>query len=94
MAPELDKAAFKKGCEEGHGSYVENADGSFQCNMRLGGTVKCQDTKSQCTYTAQISTSTSVVVKLTRPGTMVLLSLPSGKPARSGIRPSGSKPRR
>jgi hypothetical protein len=47
-AAEIDKAAFKAGCEAGGGSYVENADGSFQCNTASGITIKCPDTKSQC----------------------------------------------
>ena len=46
----LDKAAFKTGCEQGGGSYVENPDGSFQCNLRGGGTIKCPNTTSQCTF--------------------------------------------
>ena len=48
-APSLDKAAFKAGCEQGGGSYVENSDGSFQCNLRNGGTIKCPNTTSPCT---------------------------------------------
>ena len=36
------KAAFKKGCEDTGGSFVENRDGSFQCNRGGGGTsIKC-----------------------------------------------------
>jgi hypothetical protein len=50
-APAMDKDAFKKGCEEGGNSYVENSDGSFQCNLKDGGVIKCPDTKSQCSYT-------------------------------------------
>ncbi len=50
LLPDLDKRAFEAGCEEGKGSYIENPDGSFQCNTSDGGTVKCRDTKSQCTY--------------------------------------------
>jgi len=46
----LDKAAFKAGCEAAGGSYVENRDGSFQCNGRHGGVVKCPDTTSPCTF--------------------------------------------
>jgi hypothetical protein len=39
-ATRLDKAAFKQGCQAGGGSFVDNPDGSFQCNVS-GGTVKC-----------------------------------------------------
>ncbi len=49
--PALDKNAFKTGCESGGGSYVENPDGSFQCNLKDGGVIKCPSTTSQCSYT-------------------------------------------
>jgi len=48
---ELDKGKFKKGCQSASGSFVENRDGSFQCNLRSGGVIKCADTASRCTYT-------------------------------------------
>lgn len=38
------KKKFKQGCEEGHGSYIDNPDGSFQCNTSGGNTIKCPDT--------------------------------------------------
>jgi hypothetical protein len=38
------KKKFKQGCEEGHGSYIENPDGSFQCNASSGNTIKCPNT--------------------------------------------------
>lgn len=51
-ATEMDKGAFKTGCQSTAGnSYVENNDGSFQCNLKDGGVIKCPDTKSQCSYT-------------------------------------------
>src|SRR6476469_2767852 len=53
-ATEMDKGAFKTGCESGGGSFVDNPGGSFQCNLKDGGTIKCPDTKSQCTYTAKL----------------------------------------
>ena len=53
--PAMDKDAFKKGCQEGGGSYVENAsDDSFGCNMKGGGSIKCTSTTSPCTYTPKI----------------------------------------
>ena len=54
-AADMDKSQFKKGCESGGGSYVENVGDSFQCNLKSGATIKCNDTKTPCTYTAQIS---------------------------------------
>jgi hypothetical protein len=52
---DMDKSKFKEGCESGASSYVENRDGSFQCNLIGGGTIKCPDTHSQCTYTATMT---------------------------------------
>src|ERR1700712_759372 len=49
--PAMDKGAFKTGCEAGGGSYIDNPDGSFQCNLSSGGVIKCTDTTSPCTYT-------------------------------------------
>jgi hypothetical protein len=63
-AAEMDKGAFKQGCEEGHGSYVENNDGSFQCNLQSGGTIKCPDTKSQCSYSPTRIVSVGGGIKL------------------------------
>src|SRR4051812_21251236 len=48
--PAMDKGAFKTGCEEGGGSYIENNDGSFQCNLKSGGGIKCTSTTGPCTY--------------------------------------------
>jgi hypothetical protein len=53
-ATDMDKGAFKSGCESGGGSFVDSADGSFQCNLKSGGTIKCQNTSSPCTYTATL----------------------------------------
>jgi hypothetical protein len=41
------QSEFKKGCESGGNSYVENNDGSYQCNLKDGHTIKCADQKSQ-----------------------------------------------
>lgn len=61
-APPMDKGAFKSGCEAGGGSFVDNVDGSFQCNLKGGGTIKCANTTSPCTYTAlTVSVGTGVV---------------------------------
>lgn len=46
----VDRDAFKKGCEEGRGSYVENPDGSFQCNTSDGSTIKCPNNSNPCVY--------------------------------------------
>jgi hypothetical protein len=35
------KAKFKDGCKSSGGSWVESADGSYQCNAKSGETNKC-----------------------------------------------------
>jgi hypothetical protein len=46
----IDTAKFKEGCQSGGHSYVENRDGSFQCNLRDGAEIKCTSTKGPCHY--------------------------------------------
>jgi hypothetical protein len=74
-AADMDKSKFKEGCEAGKGSYVENNDGSFQCNLRSGGTIKCPDTKSQCSYTAKLSHN--LVMKGLRSGDFKMVAAPT-----------------
>lgn len=92
----MDKGAFKTGCESGGGSYIENPDGSFQCNLKSGGTIKCPDTTSQCTYTnrlvatggirpGKIGNIGSVQVVETAVPTKPTGSLTSGKLATAGF---------
>jgi hypothetical protein len=46
---EMDKGAFKDGCEKGGHSFVDRPDGSFQCNLGGGMAIKCENTTSRCT---------------------------------------------
>jgi hypothetical protein len=40
--PQSDhKAKFKDGCKSSNGSWIENPDGSYQCNTRSGETNLC-----------------------------------------------------
>src|SRR3954451_19133044 len=78
MEMALDKGAFKAGCEAAGGSFIDNPDGSFQCNIRTGGTIKCSDTTSPCTYTANFKDDTGIVVSQTRAGIGELLTLSPG----------------
>src|ERR1700710_74312 len=42
LDPQRDfKAKFKEGCKSSNGSWIESADGSYQCNARSGETNKC-----------------------------------------------------
>lgn len=75
---ELDKGAFKSGCQAAGGSYVENPDGSFQCNTKNGATIKCSNTTSPCTYTANFGNDTGIVVHQTTVGIGEILTLSPG----------------
>jgi hypothetical protein len=78
--PAMDKGAFKTGCEAGGGSYIDNPDGSFQCNLRGGGVIKCTSTTTPCTYTAlKISVKGSVVVN--RAGALQVVKAATATPA-------------
>lgn len=83
---ELDKGAFKSGCESGGGSYIENNDGSFQCNLKSGGTIKCPDTKSQCTYTQRLSPVGTIRVPTA--GVQAFLVAPPDEGSASGDAPA------
>ena len=74
-ATAMDKGAFADGCRAGGGSFIENPDGSFQCNLKSGGTIKCPDTTSQCSYTALISGAGMTVV--TTVGNLQVVAAPT-----------------
>lgn len=75
----MNKAAFKQGCEEGGGSYIENPDGSFQCNLRDGGTIWCPSTTEQCSYTKPLTRGTEIEIALeTEPAGIYRLPLSKG----------------
>jgi hypothetical protein len=47
------KSEFQKGCEAGHGSYVENAE-NVQCNTSSGTTITCDYKITHCTASLQV----------------------------------------
>jgi hypothetical protein len=47
------KDEFQKGCESGHGSFVENV-GNVQCNTSGGLTITCDKKITSCTLSAQV----------------------------------------
>jgi hypothetical protein len=46
------KSEFQKGCESGHGSYVENQE-NVQCNTSGGVTITCDYKITHCAVSAQ-----------------------------------------
>lgn len=60
VSAEIDKKAFKEGCQSGGGSYIDNPDGTFQCNTSGGNTIKCfkDDTCISIPKNANIETGT------------------------------------
>ena len=81
------KDKFKKGCIESGGSWVENPDDTFQCNLKSGGVVVCSSRNVPCTYTAKLAPGTRIVVDLNRAAIGELLQLPSGKPPKRSSAP-------
>lgn len=49
-SPKMDKGAFADGCRSGGNSFVDNPDGSFQCNLKDGSDIKCTSTSGPCNY--------------------------------------------
>lgn len=49
------KDDFKRGCESGGGSFVENADGTYQCNTASGLVIKCRSDGQRCWIAAHIA---------------------------------------
>lgn len=48
------KDNFKQGCESGNGSYLENADGTVQCNSSGGVMIRCNPEITKCNIVASI----------------------------------------
>ena len=47
------QAEFQKGCESGHGSFVENV-GNVQCNTSGGLTITCDKQITHCSVSAEV----------------------------------------
>ena len=71
------KDDFKKGCESAGNSFVEDVGGSYSCNLKSGGVIKC-GTDDHCVYNPHIESGTGVLVGLTRPGIGQLVTLSPG----------------
>ncbi len=48
-AEDSTKDKVLKGCRDSGNSAIDKPDGSYQCNLKDGGEIKC-DTKDQCIY--------------------------------------------
>src|ERR1044072_1070575 len=92
-AAKLDKEAFKEGCKSGGHSFVDNPDGTFQCNTTGGSTIKCfkDDTCISIPKNATIVTGSSGGGHLD--GVMTpfgVITLVDTSPRRSEERPGGT----
>jgi hypothetical protein len=72
------KDNFKQGCESGNGSYLENADGSVQCNSSGGVMIKCNSDITKCNIVA------SIVKNISRPSIKTIKKLMARPPHISG----------
>ncbi|MFG3591741.1 hypothetical protein [Bradyrhizobium sp. RDI18] len=86
------KEEFKKGCQEGGGSFVENRDGTFQCNTTSGLVIKCQSDGNKCWIEASVvapdegGVRISVDVAAVGIQTVFALPAPPTKPGKPGSR--------
>ena len=86
------KQDFKKGCESGGHSFVENASSdTFACNLKSGGTISCSDAdgKKPCTYSARIS-HTNIFRGMQTD--QIKIFAPASKPEESGKPEKPAKP--
>ena len=49
------KDDFAKGCRDSGGSFIENPDGTYQCNTTSGIRIKCQSDGQRCWIAAQVA---------------------------------------
>jgi hypothetical protein len=77
---QIDKSKFAEGCRAGNGSYIENPDGTFQCNTSGGITIKC-DGDDHCWIQTRIAPDAYLTLdNLTVQGTMAIIDqLPAPK---------------
>ncbi len=80
------KDDFAKGCRDSGGSFVENADGTFQCNARSGVTIKCQQDGNRCWVAAEIAPDVHISVGVKAEGIKKLLALPEPPSSKTGAR--------
>ena len=76
------KEEFAKGCREGGGSFVENADGTFQCNTTSGIVIRCQEDGLKCWIPAQIAPGVDITIDVRPKGIKTLLALPAPTPTK------------
>jgi len=67
------KSEFQKGCESGHGSFVETVD-VVRCNTSSGTVIECDKNITGCTASAQV-----IQVKHISPTTRALQMYFTGK---------------
>jgi hypothetical protein len=75
-APMGMKEEFKEGCEKGGGSFVENNNGTFQCNTSSGLVIRCQDDGSKCWIPLKIAPGVHITIDVEPKGVNAVLALP------------------
>jgi hypothetical protein len=71
------KEEFAKGCKESGGHFIENPDGTFQCNTQSGLTIKCQADGMKCWIPATIAPGVDITVGVTPEGIDTVFALPA-----------------
>jgi hypothetical protein len=75
-APMGMKEEFAKGCRDSGGSFVENNDGTFQCNTTSGLVIRCQDDGSKCWIPVRVAPGVHIIIDVEPKGINTLLALP------------------
>lgn len=70
------KDDFRRGCESGGGSFVENPDGSYQCNTTSGIVIRCRADGQRCWIAAQIAEGVNVDVDVAPVGIRSIFDMP------------------
>lgn len=70
------KDDFRRGCESSGGSFIENADGTYQCNTTSGITIRCRADGQRCWIAAQVSEGLEVNVDVAPVGIRTVFDLP------------------
>lgn len=83
MSPGQIKDAFAKGCKEGGNSFVDNPDGSYQCNLKDGSTIKCS-ASGQCHYIPKAMTHGTGAVSGTIVNTDLAVADEGTRPVKTG----------
>jgi len=85
------KEEFQKGCEGSGGSFVENPDGTWQCNTTSGIIIRCVEDGTKCWIPVRIAPEVHITVGVDLEGIPALFAIPAPTklpaPTKEGLTP-------